>query len=82
MSLNKLPADVTLTRITPDLNMHRFYHMSLQRDLFGYTSLIRVWGRIGCRGQLLVETHEKERDAREALTAINHAKQKRGYRVS
>ncbi|WP_417264574.1 WGR domain-containing protein [Celeribacter sp.] len=79
---NQRPADVTLKRIDPDLNMHRFYRMSLQRDLFGRTSLIREWGRIGRRGQMLIETHEEETEAREAMVTLERTKQKRGYRVS
>lgn len=72
----------TLKRIDTDLNMHRFYRMSLHRDLFGRTSLIREWGRIGQRGQMLIETHEEEGAAKEALSALEHAKEKRGYRAS
>ncbi len=53
--------------------------VSLHRDLFGRTSLIREWGRIG---QMLIETHEEEGAAKEALSALEHAKEKRGYRAS
>lgn len=76
-----ISSDVTLKRIDPDLNMHRFYRMSIQRDLFGRTSLIREWGRIGQRGQMLIDTHEEEGAAKEALAALECAKQKRGYRL-
>lgn len=41
------PTDLHLSRVNPALNMNRFYRMTVQRDLFGRASLIRIWGRIG-----------------------------------
>jgi len=37
----------TLTRIDPEENMARFYHMMILPDLFGGVQLVRQWGRIG-----------------------------------
>jgi predicted DNA-binding WGR domain protein len=37
------------------VQLRRFYQLSMQRDLFGRVSLVRELGRIGYRGQMLVE---------------------------
>lgn len=71
--------DVDLKRIDPALNMRRFYRMSLQPDLFGGVDLIREWGRMGRRGQSLVERHRCEADAIASMQARVVVKRKRGY---
>lgn len=73
------PTTIDLKRIDPSLNMRRFYRMSVQPDLFGGVSLVREWGRIGCRGQVLVEQHEDEGMAVSALVKLSAVKKRRGY---
>ncbi|MBW6419641.1 WGR domain-containing protein [Celeribacter sp. PS-C1] len=68
-----------LKRIEPDMNMRRYYRMTIQRDLFGRASLMREWGRIGFRGQLLIDTHEDVEMAAGALRKLAGQKMKRGY---
>lgn len=75
------PTAVDLKRIDSSLNMRRFYRMTIQPDLFGGACLVREWGRIGFRGQTLVERHEDEGLAMNALMKIAVTKQRRGYRV-
>jgi len=70
---------VDLQRIDPSLNMRRFYRLSLQPDLFGGVALVREWGRMGFRGQMLMETHEDEVFAVEALEKLEAVKRRRGY---
>lgn len=43
--------EVTLTRRDPARNLHRYYRLDVQPDLFGAWCLIREWGRIGQGGQ-------------------------------
>ena len=74
------PTTVDLKRIDPSLNMRRFYRMTIQPDLFGGACLVREWGRIGFRGQTLVEQHEDEGRAVNALMKLTATKQRRGYR--
>ena len=50
-----------------------------QRDLFGGTSLIREWGRIGTRGHMLIEPHRDEGEAITALMRLARVKRRRGY---
>lgn len=76
------PTVVDLKRIDPSLNMRRFYRVSVQPDLFGGVCLIREWGRIGFRGQMLIEQHEDEGRAVTALLKLAATKTRRGYRAA
>ena len=64
------PTTVDLKQIDPSLNMRRFYRMSVQPDLFGGACLVREWGRIGFRGQMLIERHPDEGHAVTALLKL------------
>ena len=77
--LDLFPPDVQMRRIDPVRNMRRFYRLSVQRDLFGRASLVREWGRIGFRGQMMVETHPDEGKAITALMKLAAVKKRRGY---
>lgn len=79
VQLEVFPTDLHLRRIDPACNMRRFYRLSVQCDLFGGASLIREWGRIGYRGQVLIETHDDEGKAITALMKLAAVKRKRGY---
>jgi hypothetical protein len=53
-----------LRRVDPTRNMRRFYTFTIQPTLFGGSSLIRHWGRIGTNGQSMRPlTHRKTRTA-------------------
>ena len=43
---------ITLMRSDPKRNMHRYYRLDVQPDLFGAWCCIREWGRIGQAGQI------------------------------
>lgn len=73
------PREIQLKRIDPSCNMKRFYRMTVEHDLFGGSSLIREWGRIGRRGQVLIERHTDEGLAINALMTLTRSKQRRGY---
>jgi predicted DNA-binding WGR domain protein len=75
------PTVVDLKRVDPSRNMRRFYLMSVQLDLFGGVSLVREWGRMGCRGRVLIEQHADEAGAINALMQLSATKQRRGYRL-
>lgn len=55
--------------------------MTIQRDLFGGASLVRVWERIGTRGRKLINTHRDEGRAITALIELAHEKRRRGYEL-
>jgi hypothetical protein len=44
---------VELRRIDPAKNMHRFYRLDVQPDLFGGVLLMKEWGRIGAHGRMV-----------------------------
>ncbi|WP_417264575.1 DDE-type integrase/transposase/recombinase [Celeribacter sp.] len=73
------PDRLHLRRSDPTRNLHRFYLMTVQRDLFGGATLVREWGRTGSRGKLRVEHLRDEGEAVDALADIAKIKRKRGY---
>ena len=77
--LEIFPTELQMRRIDPARNMRRFYRMSIQPDLFGGASLVREWGRIGARGQMMSEQHSDEGQAVTALMKLARVKQRRGY---
>ncbi len=70
---------VHLRRIDQTQNMRRFYCLTVQPTLFGGASLIRNWGRIGTRGQTMMETFDCPDNAAQALVRIERTKKRRGY---
>ena len=79
VQLEVFPTELQMKRLDPARNMRRFYRMSVQRDLFGGASLVREWGRIGFRGQMLIEQHADEGRAVTALLKRAAEKRRRGY---
>jgi predicted DNA-binding WGR domain protein len=69
-----------LHRIDPEQGIRRFYSLMIERDLFGTVCLVRNWGRIGTKGQEMVEVFANEIEAGEALEAVARLKRRRGYR--
>jgi predicted DNA-binding WGR domain protein len=70
---------LVLHRRDPEQRVARFYSLMIERDLFGTIRLVRNWGRIGTKGQELVEIHADEIAAGQALEAIAMLKRRRGY---
>lgn len=72
---------IDLVRIDPDRNVHRFYRLDVQPDLFGTVSLIREWGRIGQGGTVRIATFPSEAEAEVEAARTLTAKRRRGYCV-
>jgi predicted DNA-binding WGR domain protein len=70
---------LVLHRIDPGQGIRRFYSLMIERDLFGTIRLVRTWGRIGTKGQELVEIHADEIAAGQALEAVARVKRRCGY---
>jgi predicted DNA-binding WGR domain protein len=62
-------------------NMSRFYAMSIEPNLFGETCLTRRWGRIGAKGQAMIQNFEREQDAVALFLDLTRRKRNRGYRT-
>lgn len=77
--LDMFPDDIRIERSDPGRNMHRFYRMHIQPDLFGGAVLVKEWGRIGTAGRQRMEPFEDVGRAIDALVAHLHSKRRRGY---
>ena len=77
--LSPIQRTVMLRRIDPEHGMARYYSLMIERDLFGTVRLVCNWGRIGTKGQELVEIHADEIAAGQALDAVAWA-ERWGYR--
>jgi predicted DNA-binding WGR domain protein len=73
------PQDIYLRRIDPSRNMARFYVLSIQPTLFGGSSVVREWGRIGTKGQCKVELLDDTQQAEQIKNSIERSKRRRGY---
>ncbi len=60
-------------------NMARFYAMSIEPNLFGEACLTRRWGRIGTRGQIMMQHFEREKDAVILFLDLLRQKCGKGY---
>ena len=72
---------VTLYRIDPAKNMHRFYRLDVQPDLFGAWCLMREWGRIGSGGEIRSVPFPTLQQAVAALRNLRDTKERRGYQL-
>jgi predicted DNA-binding WGR domain protein len=69
-----------LYRIDGSRNMHRYYRLDVQQDLFGAWCLMREWGRIGQGGgQTRIESYSTPAGAETALQNQRRRKERRGY---
>ncbi|NEH32990.1 WGR domain-containing protein [Rhizobium ruizarguesonis] len=73
------PYRLYIERIDPSKNMARFYALSIEPNLFGETSLVRSWGRIGSRGQQKIHVFDNEAKAVDLLLTLLRRKRARGY---
>lgn len=69
-----------IERRDPDLNMARFYALSIDKTLFGQSCLVRRWGRIGTRGRVVQHSFDDEREAVRLFLELLRTKRMRGYR--
>ena len=61
-------------------NMHRFYRLSIEPDLFGGVLLTRNWGRVGTSGQLKKCHFPTSAAARVMLQGLHTKKRAKGYK--
>jgi predicted DNA-binding WGR domain protein len=67
---------VILHRIDHARNMHRYYRLDVQPDLFGEWGVVREWGRAG---RYRVDPYPTAAQAEERMQLQQAAKQSRGY---
>ncbi|NEK47009.1 WGR domain-containing protein [Rhizobium leguminosarum] len=73
------PYRLYIERIDPSKNMARYYALSIEPNLFGGTSLVRSWGRIGSRGQQKIHVFDSEAKAVDLLLSLLRRKRSLGY---
>jgi predicted DNA-binding WGR domain protein len=73
---------LTLTRSDAARNMHRYYRLDVQPDLFGQWCCIREWGRLGSAGQVRSAPYPSPAEAQAALERQRHVKERRGYALT
>jgi predicted DNA-binding WGR domain protein len=71
---------IYLERHHPAQRMHRYYRLSVERNLFGEWSLVREWGRVGRPSRSMLDLYATEQDAQAAMQRKGHEKRRRGYR--
>ncbi|PZR94760.1 MAG: WGR domain-containing protein [Stutzerimonas stutzeri] len=76
------PYQLYVERTDNAKNMSRFYAMSIEETLFGQACLVRRWGRIGARGQVMQHSFEREDEAVRLFLDLLQQKRKKGYRPS
>ena len=74
------PYQLYVERSDASRNMARYYAMSIEPNLFGEVCLLRKWGRIGTRGQMMVHHFGREEEAVRLFLDLLRQKRKRGYR--
>ena len=67
------PDQASLTRITPERNEWRFYHLAIWPDLFGRALLARHWGRIGTPGRIRLDPHPNAGAALNVLATLTRS---------
>ncbi|MBX5241977.1 WGR domain-containing protein [Rhizobium sp. NLR22b] len=74
------PYHLYVERSDASRNMARYYVMSIEPNLFGDICLLRKWGRIGTKGQMMVHHFGREEEAVRLFLDLLRQKRKRGYR--
>ncbi len=74
-----MSVQVLLERRDPDLNVARYYVLSIEPTLFCTHTLVRRWGRVGSHGRSRIDYFEDHATACTALDAWLQRKRRRGY---
>ncbi len=74
------PYQLYVERSDASRNMARYYAMSIEPNLFGDICLLRKWGRIGAKGQMMIHHFGREEEAVRLFLDLLRQKRKRGYR--
>jgi predicted DNA-binding WGR domain protein len=70
---------IYLKRRDATRNIARYYYLSVEQNLFGEWSLMRVWGRIGRTGRMHADLYDTHEAAQLALDVKLWEKRRKGY---
>lgn len=68
-----------LRRVDPARNMARYYGVAVEPTLFGWSAVVRDWGRIGCSARRRLDLYDDEDQAVAAADGLLRSKLRRGY---
>lgn len=68
-----------LIHISPDRNCFRFYNVSVEPNLFGDTSMVIHWGRLGTLGNIRIASSGSLQSTHKKARELARLKIKRGY---
>ena len=69
-----------LRRVDPARNMARYYRVAVEPTLFGWSAVVRDWGRIGRSARRRLDLYGDEDQAVVAADRLLRSKLRRGYR--
>ena len=72
-------APALLRRVDPTRNMARYYRVAIEPTLFGWSSVVRDWGRIGRSGRRRLDLYDDVDQAVMAADDLLMRKLRRGY---
>ena len=73
--------DTYLEKHNIEKNLHRFWAISVQPNLFGGWSVIRRWGRVGSRGgRQKIDLYDDLESAKQVFQKKEREKLQRDYR--
>lgn len=72
--------DAYLEKHDTDKNLHRYYALSVQPNLFNGWSLIRTWGRVRSSRRTLIGLYDDLESAMKDFHRKEREKLRRGYR--
>jgi predicted DNA-binding WGR domain protein len=67
--------------IDPSRNVARDYHLWIQTDLFGWTTVERRWGRIGTKGQSITFSFPDREQAESMARSITKRRESASRRI-
>lgn len=70
---------VLLNRIDPARNMARYYRVAIEPTLFGWSSVVRDWGRIGRSARRRLDLYDDDDEAVATAEKLLQGKLRRGY---
>ncbi len=70
---------ILLNRVDPARNMARYYRVAIEPTLFGWSAVVRDWGRVGCSTRRRLDFYDDADQAVAAAGRLLRQKLRRGY---
>lgn len=70
---------ILLSRVDPARNMARYYRVAIEPTLFGWSAVVRDWGRVGRSTRRRLDLYDDASQAVAAAERLLRQKLRRGY---